>query len=586
MTNVLNHNFNNLRLRVNHDDYWDFFLNMDNNSFVNVKKGLQTDCLVSYIDASIPECVFYDDLMGLESYTWDKASVGENIELKNIGYVGMDNGLIFFQKDRIPNDEFLKLFTGSTLEIPSDDKRLHLKRVTGCTTEWEYPISVSHDNGIEALRLNGGFYQGFFKLFGYDYAVLPIRPKSEWTFEFVLKPEQFEAESSKTLNDKYPDNKGIFFYMGTRAENKWWYLYSHNESESFPERFPTEDQLNSGYVVFDDSTIDIINSDYVGEEHYVSPGDETAISYDYAEYTRPAEWDERYASEEYVGTDVKIDPDMPLDTSTGLPLNEANQYEIKTNNKFIWMNRTETGFTTNNFDEDAEYVLVGQKPDNEENKFIDYNRTPTGKTASSPNCNTISENGDPAVRNRYTLYKDIIGNALAFRIKDDGSIGYRMMVLDCESDTKRYGIIEEYSLPGVVPMGEWHVVDVRMKMNVSIDNETCPPLGKRKMRLMFYVDGKLKFISKELPELVLRELKDLKEKQEGVPYNISIGGGTQGLCDMIMLDYYALPKYILPLEENFAGSFIGWIKSFKFYDCKIGFNGISENVDFELGSLG
>ena len=39
-----------------------------------------------------------------------------------------------------------------------------------------------------------------------------------------LKPE-----STKTLNDKYPENKGIFFYIGTRAENKWIYLYDEED---------------------------------------------------------------------------------------------------------------------------------------------------------------------------------------------------------------------------------------------------------------------------------------------------------------------------------------------------------------------
>ena len=36
-----------------------------------------------------------------------------------------------------------------------------------------------------------------------------------------------------------------------------------------------------------------------------------------------------------------------------------------------------------------------------------------------------------------------------------------------------------------------------------------------KMKLMFYVNGKLRFITKELPRIDLKALDDLYEKQEG-----------------------------------------------------------------------
>ena len=84
------------------------------------------------------------------------------------------------------------------------------------------------------------------------------------------------------------------------------------------------------------------------------------------------------------------------------------------------------------------------------------------------------------------------------------------------------------------------------------------------MKLFIYVNGYLKMVSRELPKLSLRSLNDTPERQEGVPYSISIGGGTQGLCERIYLDYYELPKYILPLEKYFAGTFIGDIKEFTF----------------------
>ena len=98
------------------------------------------------------------------------------------------------------------------------------------------------------------------------------------------------------------------------------------------------------------------------------------------------------------------------------------------------------------------------------------------------------------------------------------------------------------------------------------------------MRIHFYVNGNLILISKELPEFKFRALDDVKEKQETVPFNISLGGGTQGLCDGIWLNYYLKPDYMLPLERDFCGSFLGDIKSFRIYDCFLDYKTINDNV--------
>ena len=39
-------------------------------------------------------------------------------------------------------------------------------------------------------ELYGGFYQGFYKLYGYDYEVFPERVNKGWTAEMLLKPRQ------------------------------------------------------------------------------------------------------------------------------------------------------------------------------------------------------------------------------------------------------------------------------------------------------------------------------------------------------------------------------------------------------------
>ena len=97
------------------------------------------------------------------------------------------------------------------------------------------------------------------------------------------------------------------------------------------------------------------------------------------------------------------------------------------------------------------------------------------------------------------------------------------------------------------------------------------------MKIYIYVNGYLKFVSKELPEFNFRALDTVKEKQEGVPFNISVGGGTQGLCDSVWLDYWKAFEKILPIEKHFAGTFIGDIKVFRFYTCKMAYAEIRNN---------
>ena len=79
-------------------------------------------------------------------------------------------------------------------------------------------------------ELYGGFYQGFYKLFGYDYEIFPERMNRGWSVEMLLKPrlvnEYIPTSGETTLNKIYPQNKNIFFYLGARAENKFYHHFS------------------------------------------------------------------------------------------------------------------------------------------------------------------------------------------------------------------------------------------------------------------------------------------------------------------------------------------------------------------------
>jgi hypothetical protein len=91
---------------------------------------------------------------------------------------------------------------------------------------------------------------------------------------------------------------------------------------------------------------------------------------------------------------------------------------------------------------------------------------------------------------------------------------------------------------------------------------------------MFYINGRLKFTVNNFSEFIARRLEEHMEKQVGVPFNISLGGGSQGLIETQTFDGRDQNDLGLPIQENFAGTFIGAISQFKFNVCDLYFTDI------------
>lgn len=640
MANLKVNNYHHLRLSINYEDYWDFYINNDNlGNYDFGGKSLFDDCLISYIDLCDEACKGDDGwVYSKDTYKWYAANaVGHT--MYDITYTGLDNGLVSYKKDRITNKIFFDIFTGTTLDIVENDYRLKLHAVTGNTMQYDYPI---HFEDCQ-VKLNGGFLQGFFKTECEKYQVLPDNFVNTGAiqFEFELNKCEFEKESEKTLNDKYPDNKGFFFYIGTRAENKWVYLYDDDEGlddclqlgipdfvedggfdkESYIigefvdmafdwegyDPFELGDYTNYNYyddslyeikTVNDDGLVDFIDDDYAWEctVDPVQPKiiDENArhstlqfccgnfsedvtipffrgcgcpIVYKKAKgksegvtncsafgedgYIGDFEdlWDLDQETD-FIESDLKID-DFDYETSEGLSLRISNQFYFYTDNKFLLFDRTKNGHTTKDYEEGMRLMYIGTRNAFKGNLFLLMHRGKGGLTTKD-----IEQYKEAHTENTYNPYVDIYDNALGFRIKDDGSIGYRLLTKDCSiSGKNKTQVVEGYSNAGVINECEWMMVDVKMVFTFG------------KMRIYFYVNGKLVYSTGDLPALRLRRLHELAAKQEGVPFNISLGGGSQGLADTILPNYMIEPWRVYPIEKNFAGTFIGYIRGFRIFDC-------------------
>lgn len=604
MSNIKNNNFQFLKLKTNYDEYWDFFLDNESYDTYSFYNGVMYDgCLRAYIDVSQYDCVDEGTINSLEQYQWEYAHSIKHT-LYNIGYTGFDNGLLHFRKDRILNKDFIELYKNSKYFIDGD-KSLKLHAVTGSTLVYEYPLTVEDFQ----IKLNGGFYQGFFKTECDKYQVLPsvLEQGDTWAYEFVLKKTEHEKESNKTLNDKYPENKGIFFYIGTRAENKWIYLYDEKYNDdcfalsydeyieggeldvkthklnsfldmSMDDLQDWEDSAIDDYITnnyyspllytpsqFDKIvTIDEINNLHQSIQHCditnkLSKGDFFGDDYlsDISEFNGDC-------LDNYLSDDIDIS-DFVYETYGSFTIGKYEEY-LDTDNKFLLFDRTCNGFNVKNWEEGTSVRYIKEKNIFNENLFLLMNRTCTGY-----NVNTIDELRKQ-YKKEYDLYNDLYNNALAFRITDDGAIGYRYLIQNCDSDIP-YKIKEGYSKNNIIPNDEWCVIHVK----IYAQHET--------MQLRFYVNGNLVFVTDPMPKLNLRALDDVMEKQETVPFNISIGGGTQGLCDVILPNYMIEPYRVYPLEKHFAGTFIGYFKSFKFYNCDVEHMNIVNNFKFEMGNL-
>lgn len=465
------------------------------------------------------------------------ASTNNGVLLEDIGMTGVDNGFIKFDRSKISNKEFLELFFHSKYEIESGDTRLFLTPVTGNTQAFAYPMSIAESGDTKYIAFRGGFYQGFFKLYGFDYQVLPSNINRDMVLHFDIRPTTVSGDCCDTLvNSLHPENSGIFFFMGLRAENKFWELYNGSDSGRVKDNIITDGYLNED--VNDYLMRDVCDSFY-----------ENPFGNDY------------FSDDDYIADDSLGNIEDYTD-SDGNKLIENGQYSIETDNKFIFFNQTETGFTVDTWIEGAIMKLYGRKPLGNPNYFPIMNQTETGYTVDNIDQYLEEYERNGGGKKEYDVDKDVRNNVFALRVTENGAIGYKYGVLNCDAEDK-YEVIEEYSKDGMIKPDEWSSVNVRFAiLNPTLnkcDNRT------RKMKIMIYVNGYLVFISKELNALNFKELNDIYQKQEGVPYNISLGGGSIGLLETIMPRYYDISNYILPIERDFCGTFIGDIKSFKIY---------------------
>ena len=414
--------------------------------------------------------------------------------------------------------------------------------------------NVGGDIGYVA-RLNGGFFQGFYKLAGYDYQVFPERVNLGWTSEFVLR-YRWTGNTDVGLNERYPENKGTFFYMGARAENKFYHY-----ADGSPKQDSGYTRVTSGLTCMHTcGCASSANTSSQCLQVYQPSGGTitTCLCGCPCECNTTAQYPEKDPLYDGVSNALSL----RLSGDTGSPRLCVKTYRITGGCESTGTCLTGLTYTTGT--SVTEWCST-------RGIFDDCSGT------TYPNVEHWVQ--IDAVFERYEWLDTC-------DLYDKGGLG--LLVKDVY-----FATLEGRSVTLIEPpITREQPYDPASTEVVTFNDMWTEEQKYRLGTLKFYVNGKLFLVTENFEEIIPRLLNVEKEKQIGVAYNISVGGGTQGLHDNLTfsggcpeslndLKYQQDPECLtthdldntiysgltthIKLEEYFGGSMIGDISAFRMY---------------------
>lgn len=146
------------------------------------------------------------------------------------------------------------------------------------------------------------------------------------------------------------------------------------------------------------------------------------------------------------------------------------------------------------------------------------------------NSTTIVEQPKKAIVDQHyteeieiqNLNEDIDNNVIGFYLSSDHKIGYTKVDAN--------GIIQNAESVHQLTKTGWTIIAVQFKpYDIITDPDLLKCADLRKGDFNVFVNGRLFWKIKNFEEFYFRGFKNSKEKQLGVPYNVSWGGGSFGL---------------------------------------------------------
>ena len=344
----------------------------------------------------------------------------------------------------------------------------------------------------------------------WDYQILPTRYEQGWTAEFWMrKNSKVCINTGNTLNALYPNNEGFFYYMGTRAENKFWDVFSGETGYTTTSGYPLPPPLVKKEVLTDNPFLV-----YQPTGCCCFPG---------------------------IITETTHERDKNADI-----INNALGFRIK--------NDGSVGYRSLGVSGVCSAVTATTISDCKA-------QCGCGDCNSGCNCQVCNTPLDNGTGGCGPWCKEC-GEPNSCNCK--GSI---TAITVTEKYITGVTINESYSKKGIVPEDEWIQLAIRFCTYEGYPLDEISNVPRRKGRLDFYVNGYLKYSVEDFDEFIFRDLIEYREKQEGVPFNYSLGGGTQGLLETNTIGGPDPLDENLYMQKFFAGTFFGDISKFRLYEC-------------------
>jgi hypothetical protein len=586
--NINNYYFNRFNAKLNNSSYTDFYLVADEAGVDN--EVIYSDEVIAYSDGNrLPIYIDINNPLSTKKNNWTFGSVlsgcpsvslnyynpnGENLSqysfsgLCDAGLTGIDNGLF---SGMTGQTLYYSMGVDTTKTFNSNyfDRRFKMQAVTGNTntknrfsgitaqTIYNIETKTGATEG-QYYELYGGFLQGFYKLYGYDYEVFPERPNKGWTAEILLRPrltDYYSISSGQTyLNTVYPDNSNTFFFLGTRAENKFYHYASGSPSS------------DSGYTRVTQSiggcvgTCACYNSGVTNSE-CVSLYPSSAITIDYS-----------IGNPKPITQTRQIPPINPQEDiySNALSVRfDGDMSNPKMCVKFIQLTGTCENPGTSGATYESGYTITEICS---QAGIYDSCYSPVDGGVSSQSRWVLID----IIFERYVTYDDC-------DLLNSGGLGdIRKMRYTADTFDNSVSLI----VPPSTHTGTTKPEKVEI---IQLNRKWLDQKNERLGKLKFYVNGRLFLELEDFEEIIPRELSEPKEKQIGVPFTISLGGGSFGLRESLTIsgcsgwtgNYIQDPEVMcentlsgtslsglsspILVEQTFGGTFMGSISQFRMY---------------------
>jgi len=516
-------------------------------------------------------CTFDNDVIVSENY-WNPDGIDPNFcpkvtDLCDVGLTGIDNGLV-------------KKMSGETIQITTGlyttntdkysrykyDRRMKMHPITGFTTtqnrlwdddSYDYNLIYTTDGGPVGsfARLNGGFFQGFYKIPGYDYQIFPQRVSLGWTSEFMLR-YRWTGDTNVGLNNRYPNNKGTFFYMGARAENKFYHY-----ADGSPKQDTGYTRVTSGLTCM--HTCGCSSSANTAstclQVYQISGGTSKNCS---CGCNCECQVNAQYPEKDPLYDGVSNGLSLRLSGDTGNPRLCIKTYRITGGCETT--GTCQTGLTYHTGTSVTEWCST-------RGIFDECKNTPYINLEHWVQIDAVFQ------RKEWLDTCDLY---------EKGGLGLLVdTIFTATPANNSVSLIEP-------PLTHEQPYDPATTEIVTFNDNWTEEQIYRLGTLKLFVNGKLFMVLNNFEEIIPRLLNVEREKQIGVGYNISLGGGTQGLKDNLTfsggcpesvsgITYQQDPECLttddldntiysgltthIKLEEYFGGSMIGDVSAFRMY---------------------